>query len=246
MEIKFQKKKYSCNISLATSAVYEPEPAFSTNTTTATSGSSYGANPTNHPFTFPFTSVCAEPVFPPSSILKSANLKKKLPELKKLYKEDKTPILVKGKILSTREKREIKALIQDSIEVEVKFEGNKALGLYGIQETYCREICTSETKFHKGSLRSGQKIEFEGSLVILGDVNGGAEVVAGENVVVLGTLRGLAHAGANGNKSAIIAANSIEALQIRIANIIKEIEKDEKDTLKTYAYIGQEDKIIME
>ncbi len=83
-----------------------------------------------------------------------ANLKKKLPELKKLYKEDKTPILVKGKILSTREKREIKALIQDSIEVEVKFEGNKALGLYGIQETYCREICTSETKFHKGSLRS--------------------------------------------------------------------------------------------
>lgn len=58
-----------------------------------------------------------------------ANLKKKLPELKKLYKEDKTPILVKGKILSTREKREIKALIQDSIEVEVKFEGNKALGL---------------------------------------------------------------------------------------------------------------------
>ena len=175
-----------------------------------------------------------------------ANLKKKLPELKKLYKEDKTPILVKGKILSTREKREIKALIQDSIEVEVKFEGSKALGLYGIQETYCREICTSETKFHKGSLRSGQKIEFEGSLVILGDVNGGAEVVAGENVVVLGTLRGLAHAGANGNKSAIIAANSIEALQIRIANIIKEIEKDEKDTLKTYAYIGQEDKIIME
>ena len=175
-----------------------------------------------------------------------ANLKKKLPELKKLYKEDKTPILVKGKILSTREKREIKALIQDSIEVEVKFEGNKALGLYGIQETYCREICTSETKFHKASLRSGQKIEFEGSLVILGDVNGGAEVVAGENVVVLGTLRGLAHAGANGNKSAIIAANSIEALQIRIANIIKEIEKDEKDTLKTYAYIGQEDKIIME
>lgn len=175
-----------------------------------------------------------------------ANLKKKLPELKKLYKEDKTPILVKGKILSTREKREIKALIQDSIEVEVKFEGSKALGLYGIQETYCREICTSETKFHKGSLRSGQKIEFEGSLVILGDVNRGAEVVAGENVVVLGMLRGLAHAGANGNKSAIIAANSIEALQIRIANIIKEIEKDEKDTLKTYAYIGQEDKIIME
>ena len=161
-----------------------------------------------------------------------ANLKKKIPELKKLYKEDKTPILIKGKILSTKEKKEIKTLIQDAIDVEVRFEGAKALGLYGIQETYCREISTSETKFHRGSLRSGQRLEFEGSIVILGDVNG--------------TLRGLAHAGANGNKSAIIAANSIETLQIRIANIVKEIERDEVDILKTYAYIEKDDKITME
>ena len=172
-----------------------------------------------------------------------ANLKKKIPELKKLYKEDKTPILIKGKILSTKEKKEIKTLIQDAIDVEVRFEGAKALGLYGIQETYCREISTSETKFHRGSLRSGQRLEFEGSIVILGDVNGGAEV---GNVVILGTLRGLAHAGANGNKSAIIAANSIETLQIRIANIVKEIERDEVDILKTYAYIEKDDKITME
>ena len=157
-----------------------------------------------------------------------ANLKKKIPELKKLYKEDKTPILIKGKILSTKEKKEIKTLIQDAIDVEVRFEGAKALGLYGIQETYCREISTSETKFHRGSLRSGQRLEFEGSIVILG------------------TLRGLAHAGANGNKSAIIAANSIETLQIRIANIVKEIERDEVDILKTYAYIEKDDKITME
>jgi septum site-determining protein MinC len=190
-----------------------------------------------------------------------ANLKKKIPELKKLYKEDKTPILIKGKILSTKEKNEIKTLIQDAIDVEVRFEGAKALGLYGIQETYCREISTSETKFHRGSLRSGQRLEFEGSIVILGDVNsgaeviagdnivvvkGGAEVIAGGNVVILGTLRGLAHAGANGNKSAIIAANSIETLQIRIANIVKEIERDEVDILKTYAYIEKDDKITME
>ncbi len=175
-----------------------------------------------------------------------ANLKKKLPELKKLYKEDKTPMIIKGTALSNEEKKEIKALIQETIKVEIRFEEANSLGLYGIKETYCREISTSETKFHKGSLRSGQKIEYEGSIVILGDVNGGAEVVAGENVVVLGTLRGLAHAGANGNKSAIIAADQIETSQIRISNIIKEIEKDEIDTPKTYAYVGQEDKIVME
>ena len=47
-----------------------------------------------------------------------ANLKKKIPELKKLYKEEKTPILIKGKILSTKEKKEIKTLIQDAKDAE--------------------------------------------------------------------------------------------------------------------------------
>ena len=173
-------------------------------------------------------------------------LNKKIPALKKLYKSEKTPICVVGKVLKNKEIEEIRQIINKDIDVQVTFDSPKVLGLHGIKRVFEKEIENSETKFYKGNMRSGQKIEFEGSLVILGDVNGGAEVVAGENVVVLGTLRGLAHAGANGNKSAIIAANSIEALQIRIANIIKEIEKDEKDTLKTYAYIGQEDKIIME
>lgn len=127
-------------------------------------------------------------------------------------------------------------------------ENIKALGLHGIKKTFSKEIATSETKFHKGSLRSGQKIEYEGSLVILGDVNAGAEVLAGENVVVLGILRGMAHAGAKGNKEAIISAVSIEATQIRIANIIKEIEKTQQsnESIKTYAYINEEENIILE
>ena len=92
------------------------------------------------------------------------------------------------------------------------------------------------------------KIEFEGSLVILGDVNAGAEVLAGENIVVLGILRGMAHAGAKGNKEAIIAAASIESVQIRIADIIKEIEKEEIDQeeIKTCAYLNEKDEVILE
>ena len=71
------------------------------------------------------------------------------------------------------------------------------LGLHGIKETFNKKIETSDTKFYKGSLRSGKKLEFEGSLVVIGDVNAGAEVIAGENIVILGSLRGLAHSGAN-------------------------------------------------
>ena len=89
------------------------------------------------------------------------------------------------------------------------------------------------------------KIEYEGSIVIIGDVNPGAEVIAGENIAVIGNLRGVAHAGAKGNKKAIIAAINIQSPQLRIANIVKEIEKTEEETKKTYTYI-QDDKIILE
>lgn len=89
------------------------------------------------------------------------------------------------------------------------------------------------------------KLEYEGSLVIIGDVNPGSEVIAGENIVVLGNLRGVAHAGAKGNKKAIIAAMKIESPQLRIANIVKEIEKAGEEETKKYAYV-EEDKIILE
>ena len=173
-------------------------------------------------------------------------LKKKLPELKKLYKDEKTPIKVTGKVLKNKEIDKIQELIQSKIDVEVEFDMPKSLGLYSIKKTFEREIAVSETKFHRGSLRSGQRLETEGSLVILGDVNSGAEVMASDNIVVLGALRGLAHAGAKGNKQAIIAAGLFDAVQIRIANIVKEIDREEEPQNKqAYIYV-EEDKIIID
>lgn len=120
-------------------------------------------------------------------------LKEKIPELKKLYKDEKTPIFITGKVLKNKEMDKIKKMIQKDIEVEVEFDSPKVLGLHGIRKAFSEEIKSSETTFHKGSLRSGMKLEYEGSIVVLGDVNAGAEVIAGENVVVLGILRGVAH-----------------------------------------------------
>lgn len=173
-------------------------------------------------------------------------LNKKIPALKKLYKEEKNPIKVTGKILKNKEIEEIKNIIKDEIDVEIDFESPNELGLHGIKKAFEQEIKNSDTKFYKGSVRSGQKIEFEGSLVVLGDVNGGAEIIAGENIVVLGALRGLAHAGAKGNKMAVIATNKLECPQIRIANIVKEIEKEEVEN-NTYKYVFvDKDEIILE
>ena len=175
------------------------------------------------------------------------NLRKKLPELKKMYKNEKTPITVTGKILKNKEIDEIQDLIKHNIDVEIDFDMPKSLGLSSITRTFNKEIAISETKFHRGSLRSGQKMESEGSLVILGDVNSGAEVMASDNIVVLGALRGLAHAGAKGNKQAIISAGLLDTVQIRIANVIKEIDRDEEPPLHKQAYVSIiDDEIVIE
>ena len=173
-------------------------------------------------------------------------LTKKLPDLKKLYKDEKTPIQIVGKVLKNKEIDEIQELIKDKIDVDIEFDMPKGFGLSSIKKTFEQEIAISETKFHRGSLRSGQKIEVEGSIVILGDVNSGAEIMATDNIVVLGTLRGLAHAGAKGNKDAIIAAGRLDSVQIRISNIVKEIDRDEEIVHKQAYIFVQDDKIVIE
>ena len=173
------------------------------------------------------------------------NLKSKMPKLKQLYKEEKTPITVTGKVLKNKEIEEIQELIKKYVDVKINFDSPKVLGLHGIKKTFETEIKTSETKYYKGSLRSGQKLEYEGSIVIIGDVNGGAEVVAGENIIVLGALRGLAHAGAKGNKKAIIASLTLEAPQIRIANVLKEMSlTDENIYERPYIFVDKDEIII--
>ncbi len=70
------------------------------------------------------------------------------------------------------------------------------------------------------TLRSGQKVEYDGDVVILGDVNQDAYIVASGSVVVMGALRGVVHAGANGDETAVIMALKLKPQQIRIGHYI--------------------------
>ena len=167
-------------------------------------------------------------------------LDKKMKDLKKMYQDEKTPIRVTGKILTNRE------IIRSKIDVEIKFDTPTTLGLHSITRSYKKDVGMSETTFHKGSLRSGQRLEVEGSLVIIGDVNAGAEVIAADNIAVIGTLRGLAHAGAKGNKEAIIAASTLDAVQIRISNIVKEFDMNEEYVYDNAYIYADGDQIIIE
>lgn len=77
------------------------------------------------------------------------------------------------------------------------------------------------------TVRSGGRIESTGSVVILGDVNAGAEILAVDDIIVIGTLRGLAHAGAGGNEKAIIWAQRIRSPQLRIGSALAQADGDD-------------------
>ncbi len=95
------------------------------------------------------------------------------------------------------------------------------------------------TKFHKGNLRNGMSIEFDGSIVILGDVNPGAEVRATGNILILGALKGVVHAGCKGDSNAFVFALSLVPVQLRIGGIITRFpDGDSKTNRKPeYAYV---------
>ena len=73
---------------------------------------------------------------------------------------------------------------------------------------------------HQGTLRSGDHLQVEGSVLLLGDVNPGARITAGGHVLVWGRLRGIAHAGCPNNPDARIVALQLRPLQLRIASAV--------------------------
>ena len=74
------------------------------------------------------------------------------------------------------------------------------------------------TKYIKQTVRSGQVINYEGNIVIIGDCHVGCEIHAYGDITIWGILNGIAHAGANGNQKARVRALKMNAIQLRIAN----------------------------
>jgi septum site-determining protein MinC len=70
------------------------------------------------------------------------------------------------------------------------------------------------------TLRSGHSLKHPGHVIVIGDVNPGAEIVAGGHIVIWGRLRGTVHAGAQGNEDAVVCALDLSPTQIRIAEHI--------------------------
>ncbi len=101
------------------------------------------------------------------------------------------------------------------------------------------------TFYQNGSMRSGKRIEFDGSVVLLGDLNAGAEIIASGNIVILGACRGMVHAGCKGDTNAYIFAQQLTPTQIRISEMVTYLNTDKNDIhVPSYAYI-EESKIYV-
>ena len=173
---------------------------------------------------------------------------KKFDETARFLGEAVLALTFEGRELDTGEQQEIIQIIEEHTQVhidcvveqdeklEAKFE--KSLN------EHLMELENNTGMFHKGTLRSGVCLEFESSVVILGDVKEGAKVVSKGNIVILGSLKGNAFAGASGNPNSFVVALDMDPIQIRIADIIarspdEQKKKKSKAMQPKIAYIDQ-------
>lgn len=109
------------------------------------------------------------------------------------------------------EKINVRDCVFDDVnEVNKNISNNKVFN--GINE--------GKTKFIKKTVRGGQCIEYHGNIIIIGDVNSGAEIKAGGNIIVLGSIKGQVRAGTGGNKKSIIAAFLMQPELMQISDIL--------------------------
>ncbi|MBM4762434.1 septum site-determining protein MinC [Bacillus sp. B15-48] len=97
-------------------------------------------------------------------------------------------------------------------------------------------------------IRSGQVVEVTGDLLLIGDVNPGGTVKASGNIFIMGTLKGIAHAGCNGNDEAVIAASVMKPSQLRISECINRApdQSSDDDSKMECAYIANNKQIIVD
>ncbi|MFZ7945549.1 septum site-determining protein MinC [Neobacillus sp. 19] len=98
-------------------------------------------------------------------------------------------------------------------------------------------------------VRSGQVLKVPGDLLLIGDVNPGGTVAAGGNIFIMGSLKGVAHAGCFGNEDAVIAASSMKPTQLKISDAINRApdhsQNNEKREMEC-AYIDENRQIIVD
>lgn len=142
----------------------------------------------------------------------------------KFFDKANIALSFEGRELNADEERQILDIIAKESELNVVC----VIDHDSMRQEFFRKIVKSKLEdqaahtgqFYKGTLRSGQVLESESSIIVLGDVNPGGKIIAKGNVIVLGSLKGNVFAGASGNQNAFVVAIEMEPMQIRIGDVI--------------------------
>lgn len=148
----------------------------------------------------------------------------KLASGKSFYKGATINIISNLKSFSEAQIEKLKDLLFEEIQIrECIFE---ELAAEKEESKIFNGVYEGKTKFIKKTIRGGQLVKYHGNIVIIGDVNNGAEVYAGGNIVVLGSVKGHVYAGVGGNRKAIVSAINLQPEILQIADILTRAPED--------------------
>ena len=130
----------------------------------------------------------------------------------------------KGRDLTDEQKMEIVDIIQANCSLSIlcimEDDPETEAAFQKTIERKLEQDYSNTGQFYKGNLRSGQVLDVETSIIIIGDIKPGAKVISKGNVIILGSLKGNVYAGAAGNTNAFVVALDMRPVQIRIADTI--------------------------
>lgn len=180
------------------------------------------------------------------------NLLDKITEVKNFVGKVKTAVEFAERNISDEEEDELLNLIRENSEMEITYvfsNGETDPKMKAVLNFLKGE---GKVKFYKGILRSGSLLEYDGSIIIFGDVNPGGIVKAGDSVIVLGHLNGTVYAGTESGKDAFIGALYMNPIQIKIGEYIvrnpnpqmENNKKSKKDSKFEIAYVNGENIFI--
>lgn len=174
----------------------------------------------------------------------------KFKESAKFFKNAKMAMTIRGRSLTQAEEKQVVETIVDSCGLHILCiideDRKEELLFHQAVDKAMEEKDAEDGWFYRGTLRSGQVLESEHSIVIIGDVNPGANVTSKGNIVILGSLRGIAYAGATGDRNCFVAALVMKPIQVKIADkmarsaITKRVDDAEYKLDPKIAYVKED------
>ena len=178
-------------------------------------------------------------------------LRIKTREAKTFFEDAETAITFSGRPLSKDEENELLGIVYNESNLSISVikpyddtaNGDNAASSLGLAPPSIIQSQNEQlTYYYEGPLRNGVSIRYNGSVVILGDANPGSEIIASGNIIVMGTLKGLVHAGCTGDAYSYVCALRLMPTQLRICDIITYIPEEKKNRHKntpSYAFIQE-------